>query len=350
MKPKGTNHRGYRATAIPAVIALILTATAWAQFPGDPRLGKITFTGPDNPAVEYLYSYDADGDGLITKTEFLKAFEAMFAIMDASGDGKLDADEVRRDPGRAYGEKSRWTAQILERFDLNDDGKLASDEAPFSAETFNRADANHDKLVTARELTQFAFELGLLAETMQMAAHPSRLAQAFLKKYDKNRDGRISGDEFEWGPDYLERFDRNGDLFLDAEEILRLPALPPSPRVQARDLIQQRDKDGNGVLSAAEFADTPERFHTADLNGDGQLTQGELTALFVQQYVNPAKARAEKRLEAPAAPPAPVPGAPNPVQPAQPPQAPASPAGPKPAVPAPAASQPPPPVPMPLAP
>ena len=36
---------------------------------------------------------DADGDGRVTKEEFMQGHEAMFDSMDANGDGVLDANE-----------------------------------------------------------------------------------------------------------------------------------------------------------------------------------------------------------------------------------------------------------------
>jgi len=40
-----------------------------------------------------MENLDADGDGNITKDEFMKGHDAMFGKMDANGDGVIDADE-----------------------------------------------------------------------------------------------------------------------------------------------------------------------------------------------------------------------------------------------------------------
>jgi Ca2+-binding EF-hand superfamily protein len=287
------------------LICAVLTGGGfvWAQLPGDsPRGGKFGvggggFEGFENTAIEYLHSFDADGDGMISRAEFLKAFEAMFQIMDVSGDGKLDNEEIRRDPARVYGERARWAAQIIERYDADGDDKVSAEEAPFGAIAFGRADANKDGRLDRRDLTQFAFDLALLSDALRMADYPARVAQAFLKKYDKNRDGKIAPDEFEWGEEMFARFDRNGDKMLDPDELGRIPPLPPSPKSQAKDIIKQRDKDGDGRLSAAEFGDTPERFHAADLNGDGQVTLEELTASIAQSLAVGKEGRGGKRLD-----------------------------------------------------
>ncbi|MEN8132896.1 MAG: hypothetical protein ABFS45_22495 [Pseudomonadota bacterium] len=40
-----------------------------------------------------MKSMDADGDGSVTKEEFMQGHEVMFSRMDANGDGVIDADE-----------------------------------------------------------------------------------------------------------------------------------------------------------------------------------------------------------------------------------------------------------------
>ena len=319
--PVATARRNCRITVILVSLVFAAGGLAWAQGPGEvPRGGKFGvggggFEGFENTAIEYLQTFDADGDGLISKAEFLKAFEAMFQIMDVSGDGKVDGEEIRRDPARIYGDRARWAGMIIERYDADDDGNLSAAEAPFGPVAFGRADANKDGRLDRRELTQLAFDLVLLSDALRVADSPTRVAQAFLKKYDKNRDGKITPDEFEWGDEMLARFDRNGDKVLDSDELGRIPPLPPSPKAQAKDIIKQRDKDGDGRLSAAEFGDTPERFHAADGNGDGLVTLDELTALIVQSLAAAKDGRAGKRLDI------------VPDRPAQPIEGPAQPAG-----------------------
>jgi len=283
---------------------LIIGIDVCAQWsPEGGRMGKMTFGGPENSAVEFLQSYDADGDGQIDKAEFSKASEAMFQLMDLSGDGKIDAEEIRRDPAAIYGDCWRRAGQIVDRYDTDEDEKLSAQEAPFGAMAFIKGDVNKDSRLDRRELAQLALEVALLSDALRIADSPAKAAQAFLKKYDKNRDGRITLDEFEWGEAWFGQYDQNSDKFLDEQEIARMPPLPRSPKAQAKDLLKQRDKNGDGRLSAEESGEPPERFHAADTNADGQLSLEELTALIAQRFVPPRLLR-EKRLE----------GAPEPVR------------------------------------
>ncbi|HET6630576.1 MAG TPA: hypothetical protein VFG91_12445 [Woeseiaceae bacterium] len=45
--------------------------------------------------MQAMKDMDADGNGEISKEEFVKAHEEMFASMDENGDGKLDQEEQR---------------------------------------------------------------------------------------------------------------------------------------------------------------------------------------------------------------------------------------------------------------
>jgi Ca2+-binding EF-hand superfamily protein len=216
--------------------------------------------------------------------------------MDASADGTLDADEMAQDPARLYGERARWAADVIQRYDADDDDTLSAAEAPFRRMAFTRADADNDGRVDRRELTQFGFELALLSDALR-AENPAKVTQTFLKKHDKNKDGKISESEFEWGPSYLARYDRNGDKVLDVAEIGRIRSLPPSPRSRAKELLKQRDRNGDSQLSVGEFGQPPEVFHAADRNADGQLSLDELSQSFAQPTRSPYKARPEKRFQ-----------------------------------------------------
>jgi Ca2+-binding EF-hand superfamily protein len=276
---------------------LVVGSVVWAQWAPDFKgMGRGGYGGPENQMTEFIQSFDANGDSQIDKDEFLKASVALFDLMDLSGDGKIDAEEGRRDPAAIYGAQSRWAAQVIERYDMDEDAKLSAQEAPFGATAFARCDANKDGRLDRREITQTAFENAMLSDGLRMADNPVRVAQSFLKKYDKNRDGKIALDEFEWGENLFSQYDRNGDKILDEQEIGRIQGLPRSPKSQARELLKERDKDGNGQLSAEESGYPPEQFHAADLNADGQISLDELTTAFAQQYA-PPKGRLERRLD-----------------------------------------------------
>ena len=67
-----------------------------------------------------------------------------------------------------------------------------------------------------------------------------------------------------------------------------------SPRTERRaQMFTQLDTNGDGVVSAEEFANPPSRFEIADADGDGLLSADELTAMGQQR----AEQRAARMLE-----------------------------------------------------
>ena len=101
--------------------------------------------------------------------------------------------------------------------------------------------------------------------------------------FDTNRDRELSAAEIQAAADVLKKFDRNRDGKITLEE-LRLP--PPNGKRDPKDpppdkppvppLIAALDVDHDGTISAPELADAPESLKTLDKNGDGELSPEEL--------------------------------------------------------------------------
>jgi len=67
----------------------ITTAQAKDQTPPPPGGGH------GGPGAAMLDSADTDGDGLLSKAEFVAVHEKRFAEMDANNDGKVSRDEMK---------------------------------------------------------------------------------------------------------------------------------------------------------------------------------------------------------------------------------------------------------------
>ena len=114
---------------------------------------------------------------------------------------------------------------------------------------------------------------------------------AFLKKFDKNKDGFLTKDEL---PDYLAknfaRSDLNGDGILDRQEITALvqtlkTMLLARPELEAvvEKLLAQFDKDKDGKISKSEArGKIADNFAAFDLDKDGFLDRGELRLIAVR--------------------------------------------------------------------
>jgi hypothetical protein len=95
-------------------------------------------------------SADANGDGLVSKAEFIAARDARFDVLDTNHDGFLVRDEMA---AAAPGLRGRMMLPVMfPQFDSNGDGKVSRQEfSAAPAPGFDMADANGDGMVSPAE-------------------------------------------------------------------------------------------------------------------------------------------------------------------------------------------------------
>lgn len=141
---------------------------------GAPR-GAFGFAAPNS--VEGILSRDQNGDGKVTKDEWLAPLERIFDRADANGDGALDKEEMDRIAERfqprdvgdgrgrpgfgGFGGRGANFAARLMQLDANGDGKVTKDEVPEGMQRmFERLDANGDGAIDKAEAEQAAQAFG----------------------------------------------------------------------------------------------------------------------------------------------------------------------------------------------
>ncbi|WP_319405740.1 hypothetical protein [uncultured Desulfosarcina sp.] len=97
----------------------------------------------------------------------------------------------------------------------------------------------------------------------------------FIQHFDQDGDGLVAVDEFPGDDFQFSRLDINGDGYLDAAEA---PQDPPHGGPDPKEMISNFDADGDGQLSASEFAGPLDHFDHLDDDGDGLLSIQELLA------------------------------------------------------------------------
>lgn len=127
-----------------------------------------------------------------------------------------------------------------------------------------------------------------------------RMQMPTFRDLDRNKDGKITRDEFQGPEEFFNRLDANGDGSLSEEEFQSARQRfqgPGGPRL-GEALLTLLDANRDGKVSREEFAKIVEVFTSLDRDSDGSLTGEELARL-------PSVAAALPRAEAPSAPAAP---------------------------------------------
>ena len=105
--------------------------------------------------LKLLERADANGDGTITAAEFTDARAKMFTRLDRNNDGYLTKDDTPRLALRRSGNGERMQDMLL-MLDKDGDGRISRDEFVNSPSLlFQRADTNHDGAIDQAELAAF---------------------------------------------------------------------------------------------------------------------------------------------------------------------------------------------------
>lgn len=215
---------------------------------------------------------DQNGDRQLRPAEMLKAPSLnvdavnLFLHLDKDLDGRLTADEIFGNP--STGATRRQAILSVEACDDDQDGKLSLREfhlAPAGLgyvvwRVLDRKDGDRDGFLSWKE---FFPEPG-----------PAMigLASELFRRFDRDRDGRLGLDEFDFAtdaenvpPEVAFRIkDANRDGRLTPEELYRPPepAADDAPALERHRIRRERamarftrdDADQNGTLDAAEYA------------------------------------------------------------------------------------------------
>jgi Ca2+-binding EF-hand superfamily protein len=97
-------------------------------------------------------SADTNGDGIITRAEFLAAQERLFARLDRNGDGYIDKDDMS---GRLAGRQKAQErlAELVSQLDGDRDGRVSNTEfIDGPTPLFDRADTDHNGVLSKDEV------------------------------------------------------------------------------------------------------------------------------------------------------------------------------------------------------
>ena len=227
-----------------------------------------------------LQALDTDHDGKLSAAEIAAAPQTLLTL-DRNGDGQLMLDELQSRPQNAGASADELVKQMMS-FDRNGDGVLTPEELPARLQAmFQRGDTNHDGKLTADEIRAMAARQGMPIGNRIEPGHASGMMRMdpLLNALDADHDGTISAGEIAGASKALQSLDKNGDGELAADE-MRVRQQTAAERVDH--LLDEWDTDKDGKLSKAETPDRMQaQFGSIDKNGDGFLDREELL-----QYLN----------------------------------------------------------------
>ena len=227
-----------------------------------------------------LRALDTDQNGVISAAEIAAAPESL-RLLDHNQDGKLSAEECVENG--EHGPSANDMVVTLMAFDKNGDGKLQRDELPERMRgLFDRGDLDKDGVLTLVEVRKLA-----LAEQASQPWEPEKDGHKrnssmmmgmipVLAALDADHNGEISEEEIRNAGAALKTLDKNGDGRLTDDEVS-----PDWLRLFVAQRMLQFDTDGDGRVSREEM-DSPKAapfratLVAADRNHDGFVTEEEL--------------------------------------------------------------------------
>jgi Ca2+-binding EF-hand superfamily protein len=210
-------------------------------------------------APGWLDKYDLNGDGKITRAEFLEV---------STRPPKLRHPTPMRDP--------YWRAKYdLASFDKNKDGIIQKEEYPGDQVKFRKYDKNKDGALELEEIQAMAEDE--IADIRKKMENPNRYD--FLVLFDSDKDNNVTLDEYDGPMEVFKKFDKNGDgvvtydeLYPEkmAERMKKEEEMGPKP--EDLNVLETMDKDHDGKVTRAEFKGSDDAFKRLDKNGDGVIT------------------------------------------------------------------------------
>ena len=105
------------------------------------------------PAAAQVEGLDGDGDGKITRREYIDARTARFTELDQDRDGRLSAEDFPR--ASQSQSLNALAGRLVAHADLNQDGAVTQDELGLAGTPlFDRADSNGDGFVDQDEVAR----------------------------------------------------------------------------------------------------------------------------------------------------------------------------------------------------
>ncbi|CAN5651322.1 hypothetical protein BH24ACI5_BH24ACI5_19100 [soil metagenome] len=181
--------------------------------------------------------------------------------------GASTAADVAAEPSQA--QQRQRTTMRFQGMDTDGDGRITRAEWRGNARSFRNHDWNNDGVLSGDEVRPGAIR------NQDARSSDSRdfynWTVAGFRNVDRNGDGRITRNEWQYDPELFMRVDRNRDNILTQAEFLADDLIDRDPEDRFDDL----DVNNNGRIERDEWHGTREAFDWLDRNNDGRLSRAE---------------------------------------------------------------------------
>jgi len=267
-----------------AAAGLVGTASADDDAPKDGDKAKVAQKKKELEALskEQFNAADRNHDGVLRGDEIPKGWEQRF---DRDGDGDVSRTEFlevnsrppklrRLHPMRDARARAE---EMLRFFDRDKNGTVQREEYPGRDDVFRGADRNRNGTLEPTELRALAEEE--IDDIRKKMRSPGKYD--FLSIFDADKDGQVDGDEYDGPPAAFRKYDTDGDGVVTYYEIyperMRMAKDEESKRGEPEKstVIQSLDKDEDGKVSREEFPGNDTAWRRLDKNGDGWITAAD---------------------------------------------------------------------------
>jgi Ca2+-binding EF-hand superfamily protein len=159
----------------------------------------------------FFEKLDANGDGVLTRSEVDADVQARFAEIDTNKDGKITQAELKAHAEAKQADMQSHMADHMKAADKNGDGKWSKDELPrMPAQVFSKLDTNNDGSLTQAELA---------AGHDKWNEHRDEFVEHMFEHADANNDGVVDASEAKsFAEKRFDKVDANHDGSVTREE------------------------------------------------------------------------------------------------------------------------------------
>ena len=213
-----------------------------------------------------ILGMDANKDGVVSREEW-KGKPKYFDSIDTDKDGVLSKQEIDALAKRAQ-RRGRWKSRpsdaLFRRMDADGDKKITKEEWKLNPDLFARFDANSDGVITPDEV---------MPSDRRNEVPNGEGSAAFWSRYDRNKDGKIDAKEI-GNERRFAAMDSDGDGVLTKAEVEQ--AIDKRDRERKMSFIERFDRDRDGKVTREEFTGPARLFEKKDRNGDGVVDETEV--------------------------------------------------------------------------